>query len=245
MFRADAGFVVCAGPLTTDWRPCPPFPTTTGIFAALQDHPGRLPRVIVAPPDQLPSTPTAYRRNARRLRCRFRNDPAALHLSLKRLAVQADEASARARVATVASPPVVVRVKAVQARRNDLADLPDRHVIAENIAAAELIARQTDTIASGLESPRDVVSAFADLVRESLGEGILRFDQRTSLYRQAAAMKIDRFEASLIIAAIEHRHGMNATPRKPAGHRRSVAGWVVSLLAIECVVAAAALAFMR
>lgn len=199
---------------------------------------------MIAAPNQLhPAVAQlTYRRNARRLRCRFRNDPAALHLSLKRLAVQADEASARAARTTATVPTAApIRAARVEAVRVSRASHP---VAAENFAAAELVARQTDTLAASLESPRDVVAAFADLVRGALGEGILRFDQRTALYHQAAAMKIDRFEASLIIAAIEHRHGMNAPPPRTAG-KRSVAGWVVSLLAIECVVAAVALALLR
>jgi len=50
-------------------------------------------------------------------------------------------------------------------------------------------------------------SAFADQVFESLEDGILPFSRRLALLGAAEEFGIGRFQANLIIAAVQHQHG--------------------------------------
>jgi hypothetical protein len=69
---------------------------------------------------------------------------------------------------------------------------------------------------------------FTRMVRDHLDGQILRFDQRQLLIRAAGRMGIDRFQANLVIAAVQHAQpvaaGLNEAP--PA----SLAGWPPALL---------------
>ena len=177
----------------------------------------------------------AYRRRARQIRHRFRNDPARLHLSLKSLATQVDAACP----ASPGAPRLQhVKTRVVPARVVARADTPTSFIARENGESAAMVARQTATIASGLQTSVGLVEEFSDRVRDLLGEGILRYDQRKALYRDAAELGIDRFEASLIIAAIEHRHGLQRNPPSRAKPRpgKPVIAIVSGILILEAII---------
>jgi hypothetical protein len=74
---------------------------------------------------------------------------------------------------------------------------------------------------------------FARLVMGQVQGGVLRYSARLELLRQAAAMGIERFEANLIIAAVEHR-----VPRPTAGRRIALRTEAVSRTAIVATVVA-------
>jgi hypothetical protein len=81
------------------------------------------------------------------------------------------------------------------------------------------------------------------MVRDQLEGQILRFDQRQLLIRAAQCMGIDRFQANLVIAAVQH-----AQP--PAGHEddnggATWGGWRVTLAVFLLTQAAIALALWR
>jgi hypothetical protein len=61
-------------------------------------------------------------------------------------------------------------------------------------------------------------AAFGELVERQMQCGILRYSARLALLKQAARMKIERFEANLIIAAIQNRYRPQAKPKRP--HRK-------------------------
>ncbi|QOV87877.1 hypothetical protein [Humisphaera borealis] len=194
-----------------------------------------------------PATAFAYRRRARQIRHRYRDDPAGLHLSLKNLAIQVDSArpaaSAKAGLRHVKTRVVPARVIAPAVTFSDQAS---KDAARENVASAAMVARQTATIASGLQSPVGLVEEFSERVRSQLGEGVLRYDQRKALYREAARLGIDRFEASLIIAAIEHRHGLPAPsmPRNRSRRRSSVLSIVSGVLLLEALLLTIARLYM-
>jgi hypothetical protein len=57
------------------------------------------------------------------------------------------------------------------------------------------------------EGPRSPVSAFGRLAAEQIEDGVLSYSRRLQLLRTAQEMGIGRFEANLIIAAVQHRTG--------------------------------------
>jgi hypothetical protein len=76
--------------------------------------------------------------------------------------------------------------------------------------------------------------AFADLTAESMDGDLLRYSARLGLLRQAALMGIERFEANLIIAAVQHRKasGPNSWRRVEPENSRNGAGRTALIIAI-------------
>ncbi|MGA2229760.1 MAG: hypothetical protein ABSH22_02440 [Tepidisphaeraceae bacterium] len=74
-------------------------------------------------------------------------------------------------------------------------------------------------------------ASFAELVEGEIQGGILRYSARLSLLKQAALMKIERFEANLIIAAVENRFRPRVRPARAAG-RPLTAGAIAVILAV-------------
>jgi hypothetical protein len=129
---------------------------------------------------------TAYCRQARRLRAKFRRDPGRLQVALRELSAVADAGARRARV----------------------------HCVPETSAAeAELI-----------ETGRRFVPAdarvFSARVAAALSDGVLRYADRKDLLQEAARAGIGRFEATLLIAAVQHRE---ADVSRPAPRRYTLA----------------------
>jgi len=70
-------------------------------------------------------------------------------------------------------------------------------------------------------SPSQTISArngkaetFAELVKGSLEEGLLRYSARLELLGQAARLGVGRFEGNLIIAAVQHQTTPNHNQQK-------------------------------
>jgi hypothetical protein len=68
--------------------------------------------------------------------------------------------------------------------------------------------------------PAGAAQTFAALVRERMEGPVLRYSHRARLLRAAEQSGIGRFEANLIIAAVQHEAGANrpATKTRDAGH---------------------------
>jgi hypothetical protein len=85
-------------------------------------------------------------------------------------------------------------------------------------------------------SPAD--EYFAQRVRDEIQGGILRYSRRTALLRHARTLGIERFEASLIIACVQHSAQIRF-PIDPVhngdGPRRTERKWaLVTLIAVVC-----------
>ena len=70
-------------------------------------------------------------------------------------------------------------------------------------------------------------SGFAQLVAQRLGSGVLRYSDRLSLLSIADAIGMGRFQANLVIAAVQHEGGHGVTPAKPRKSRT----WLLALVA--------------
>jgi hypothetical protein len=68
--------------------------------------------------------------------------------------------------------------------------------------------------------PAGAAQTFADLVRERMDGPVLRYSDRTRLLRAAERSGIGRFEANLIIAAVQHEAGeiRPASTTRETGH---------------------------
>ena len=77
-------------------------------------------------------------------------------------------------------------------------------------------------------NPTGPAGRFAALVADSMDGNVIRYSQRLELLRKAWGMDIPRFEANLIIAAVQHRAGHKDSERRTAHPRKW--GWVESTL---------------
>lgn len=143
------------------------------------------------------SASDGYRRAARYLRHRLRDDPPRLLRSLRQLSAEVDS-----------------------------------------------LAEKTATTFAGLPSQcrHSHAGQFAKLVAGRLEGPILRYSQRVALLRQAAILGIERFEANLIIAAVQHRAG-NVEADRGSGRSR----WAILALAaaVQAMIVAAAAIVLR
>jgi hypothetical protein len=84
---------------------------------------------------------------------------------------------------------------------------------------------------------------FSSRVSAALTDGLLRYSARTDLLREAARMGIGRFEATLLIAAVQHADGRALRPaaRTPSPRPVSSTTPLIALaaLALQTVIAAA------
>jgi hypothetical protein len=74
---------------------------------------------------------------------------------------------------------------------------------------------------------------FADAVAAALEGGVLRYSARAELLRLAGRMRIERFEANLIIAAVQHRLRGN---RLAGAHARPRTRWGVGMAYFAAIV---------
>jgi hypothetical protein len=173
------------------------------------------------------ATAWAYRRQARRLRWQFRDDPAALHCSLKLLSASEDARRPWKSTRRLDRPVQRVAVR-----------VPDA---ANGEAAGDAASPIAPGVAAALHTSTESANRFAGLVSAMLSdEGILRYSRRQALLRQAAKLDIGAFEANLIIAAVEHRRTSGtsraaARPSRSTQQRWPVAWIVGALLAIESI----------
>jgi hypothetical protein len=83
---------------------------------------------------------------------------------------------------------------------------------------------------------------FADLVANQLVDTVLPLTQRESLIRLAARQGINRFEANLIIAAVQNQLdiGRERPPAPPTNRAARIGAGIVLFLAIQAGLFAAA-----
>jgi hypothetical protein len=88
--------------------------------------------------------------------------------------------------------------------------------------------------------PAGAARTFAALVRERMDGPVLRYSHRTRLLRAAERGGIGRFEANLIIAAVQHEAGTNrpASPRREIGHAW-MRGALLAVAATQSLIAVA------
>jgi hypothetical protein len=85
----------------------------------------------------------------------------------------------------------------------------------------------------------DSYEHFAILAAQAMEAGTLRYSVRQRLARQAKALGIGSFEASLLIAAVQHaaRNYPDGSSEAPAGHSTR---WIwLTILAVELAIALA------
>jgi hypothetical protein len=80
------------------------------------------------------------------------------------------------------------------------------------------------------QTPRTVEERFAEYVDRQLEAGILRWSRRAKLLKMAERAGIGRFEANLIIASVQYRHGMKLAPDARPSRR-----WLAPVLAFAAV----------
>lgn len=85
--------------------------------------------------------------------------------------------------------------------------------------------------------PAGAAQTFADLVRERMDGPVLRYSQRTRLIREAEQRGIGRFEANLIIAAVQHQVGATRCDVEPGASRSSWIPVIVGFCATQCAIA--------
>lgn len=90
---------------------------------------------------------------------------------------------------------------------------------AESVDARATVRRVVSRLpeAFPLRSHPAVAEAFAAEVERSLESGVLRYSVRARLLREARQRGLGRFEANLIIAAVQHRRSMQPLDTKGFG----------------------------
>jgi hypothetical protein len=104
--------------------------------------------------------------------------------------------------------------------------------------------RELSETGAPVSAPPAPEDQFAALVAEALSEGVLRYSSRLLLIRRALAMGINRFQANLIIASVQHQWQARPAPRRAAAMRSA---WrlplvtpLTAVVLIEAAVVAAA-----
>lgn len=162
----------------------------------------------------------SYRRAARRLRWHYRSNPVQLQRRLAELS------------------------RGREARRgtNTTRQQPSAQVLPQydgnyslKIASAPTTSGPDGTSSSqiggqGMLSPAGM--QFAELARAHIDEGVLRYDQRQRLLRLAAGLGVERFEANLVIAILQHRRRIEVAKHRPQRPSRWRASAMVAMLAL-------------
>ena len=86
--------------------------------------------------------------------------------------------------------------------------------------------------------PAGAAQTFAALVRERMDGPVLRYSHRARLLRTAERSGIGRFEANLIIAAVQHEAGANNSTSTAPG-RTWMPGALVAVAATQSLIAVA------
>lgn len=92
------------------------------------------------------------------------------------------------------------------------------------------------------------VRDFAQAVAAELNEPVLRYSRRQALLKQAGELGIGRFDANLIIAAVQHRMGSErpiANARPAAKFNWSLAGIVACVTLVQSLIVAGAVFVLR
>jgi len=89
------------------------------------------------------------------------------------------------------------------------------------------------------ETPNDL---FAASVATAIERSTLRYSRRLALLKEAQHLGIERFEANLIIAMVQHRLGQLDIPEQPS--RSRVPAWLI-VTAVQVVIIGTALILWR
>lgn len=114
------------------------------------------------------------------------------------------------------------------------------HALSRDCDAARrpsLVEEVTPPLTAVFEVSPETVRRFSRTVRDHLEGQILRFEPRQLLIREAGRMGIDRFQANLIIAAVQHAQAPGdpvdeAAPAPAAGWRLTLAIFALTEAAI-------------
>jgi hypothetical protein len=87
--------------------------------------------------------------------------------------------------------------------------------------------------------PAQPAATFAQLVRDRMDGPVLRYSHRTALVREAEQRGIGRFEANLIIAAVQHEAGERRATEPVSTTSRS---WIRAAVAVVATQGAIVLA---
>jgi hypothetical protein len=159
-----------------------------------------------------------YRRRARHLRCHFAGQPATLHSALDELAREQDS-----RRGTWKNGPSGdwghPAQRAAMSRPDCTGDPVLSSVLGVASASAEYLAR---------------------LVEQSLSDGVLPYARRQDVLRAARRLGVGRFQANLLIAAVQHRCE-RATPQPEPPRQRLPWGFVGCVALVVAFEAALAL----
>ena len=121
------------------------------------------------------------------------------------------------RIRSVFAAPPVVRMRAL----SELAREQDR------------VRREAPPAGPVTTLPEGRAGRFAELVRERMDGPVLRYSHRAVMIRDAARHGVGRFEANLIIAAVQHQsrttRSMSATPRDAGA---AGAAWTPAIAAV-------------
>jgi hypothetical protein len=106
-----------------------------------------------------------------------------------------------------------------------LRQLSDQHDLVRSFAAPE-------------RAPVCPTSEFASEVREFLNDGMLTYSNRQKLLKSAEIRNIPRFEANLIIAAVQHRSHSRSDEKVSArsSHRSLILAFIASQIALLATV---------
>ncbi len=123
------------------------------------------------------------------------------------------------------------------AKREDARQRIRASVAAESSRRASVVCR---VIPTSCETDGLAVDRFAAMVESEIQSGVLRNSQRAALLRQAKRLGISRFDASLIIASVQHRFSGSDSARvvssnsaNPFSRRFNAIGAILCVLAVE------------
>jgi hypothetical protein len=99
----------------------------------------------------------------------------------------------------------------------------------------QFLSRQSDAQAGGLSpaSGSDPLERFTQQIARSLAGPILPYSQRLALLKQAGRQGIERFEANLMIAAVQHRVASRTIATHVPRRWSSLAGQFLFFLFIQ------------
>jgi hypothetical protein len=86
------------------------------------------------------------------------------------------------------------------------------------------LSRQTDQTTASVPT-KGPAAEFAELVAHSLEGPILRYSNRQALLAEAERRGISRFEANLIIAAVQHQSDRAPRPSRPTPEKTTEGCW--------------------
>ena len=167
-----------------------------------------------------------YRRRARRLRCQLAGRPAALHGALGDLARQEDSRRGSWKPSLASLRPAQHRHRFEWAHSRPA------------LSPAACYPNEGPAFNSVLGVADEAAERLAQLVRQSLRDGVLSYTSRQDVLKAARRLGVGRFQANLIIAAVQHRYVQETPASEPQQPGRSLGlvGLVAAIIALEVLV---------